>query len=123
VGVAPPPPRGPATGPRRAAMSPPAAAAPAAPTVAAGALPALTPAPPAKTAATPPVPPAASTPPARRPGLSGAVVPVEELCYRGDAALRRALELQPLLAEALARDEEALEALAEVFDLIRLGLE
>jgi hypothetical protein len=55
--------------------------------------------------------------------VPGPVVPIESLLYRGDAALRRALELQPQIERALAGNDAALDALAEVFDLIRLGLE
>lgn len=48
-------------------------------------------------------------------------VPIEELCYRGDGALRRALELRRPLEEALAAGREAGGLVQEIFDLIRLG--
>lgn len=51
------------------------------------------------------------------------VVSIENLCYRGEAALRRALELQPLVEQAVPGDAAAREAVDELFDLIRLGLE
>lgn len=50
-------------------------------------------------------------------------VPIERLLYRGDAALRRALELRPALEAALADQPDARAALDEVFDLIRSALE
>jgi HPt (histidine-containing phosphotransfer) domain-containing protein len=54
---------------------------------------------------------------------AGAVVPVEELQFSGDAALTRALELRPALDSALAGasgpDPGAL--IDEIFDLIALG--
>jgi hypothetical protein len=52
----------------------------------------------------------------------GPVVPIDDLVYSGEGALRRALEFQVDLEQALAGDDEALGKLSEVFDLIRLGL-
>lgn len=48
----------------------------------------------------------------------GDVVPIEELLYRGDAALRRALELRERV-EAPGGDADAL---AELFDLVELAM-
>jgi hypothetical protein len=42
--------------------------------------------------------------------------------YRGEAALRRALTLQPGLEQAISDDPDAREQLEELFDLIRLAL-
>lgn len=47
--------------------------------------------------------------------------PIENFVYSGDAALARALELGPVLEAALASDAEALQALEELLDLIRLA--
>ena len=52
----------------------------------------------------------------------GAVVPIEDLLYRGEAALRRALELRPALDRLVGTDAAARETVDELFDLIRLGL-
>ncbi|MFW6079271.1 MAG: hypothetical protein ACODAE_06605, partial [Gemmatimonadota bacterium] len=49
-------------------------------------------------------------------------VPIEDLVYRGEAALRRALELRPALEAAVEGDPDARERLDELFDLIRLAL-
>ncbi|MEX0907095.1 MAG: hypothetical protein WD054_02100 [Gemmatimonadota bacterium] len=49
------------------------------------------------------------------------VVPVEDLCYHGDAALARALELQDRVTRVAAHDPEAREAVDELFDLIRIA--
>jgi chemotaxis protein histidine kinase CheA len=51
------------------------------------------------------------------------IVDVRTLCYRGDAALRRALALRAQLDAAVARQPAARELVDEIFDLIRLGLE
>ncbi|HYE91695.1 MAG TPA: Hpt domain-containing protein [Terriglobales bacterium] len=52
-----------------------------------------------------------------------AVVPIEDLTYRGEAALRRALELRADLERAVAPDDRAArETLAELFDLVRLAM-
>lgn len=52
----------------------------------------------------------------------GDVVPIEDLLYRGEAALRRALELRPALDRLVGADAAARETVDELFDLIRLGL-
>lgn len=51
----------------------------------------------------------------------GPLVPLEDLCYSGEAALRRALELRPALEKALAEGRPPQDLLDEIFDLIRLG--
>jgi len=53
------------------------------------------------------------------------VVPVEDLLYRGEAALRRILELKPELqnaADSPSGGERLHDLLREVFDLVELGL-
>lgn len=50
------------------------------------------------------------------------VVPVEDLEYRGEAALARALELRPALEDAIVADEPVGPILEELFDLIGLGM-
>lgn len=55
-------------------------------------------------------------------GLSHEVIPVESVLYRGEAALRRALELESLLEAEVSPDSRAAELQEELFDLIRLGL-
>jgi chemotaxis protein histidine kinase CheA len=52
----------------------------------------------------------------------GEVVPIEELCYRGERALRRALELRSHLETLAGSDANARENVEELFDLIRLGI-
>jgi len=49
-------------------------------------------------------------------------VPITLLEYRGDAALRRALDLRPGLEGVVLDDPGAREQLEELFDLIRLAL-
>src|SRR5690606_26415891 len=49
------------------------------------------------------------------------VVPIATLVYRGAALVARAEQLRPILERALAGNEEALDALAELYDLIRQG--
>lgn len=49
------------------------------------------------------------------------VVPIATLVYRGAALVERAEQLRPILERALAGHEEALDALAELYDLIRQG--
>lgn len=56
------------------------------------------------------------------PGDPDAVVPIEQLCYEGERALRRALELRAALEQLAEHDTSARETVDEVFDLIRLGI-
>lgn len=63
-----------------------------------------------------------AVPVAAEPASDDDVVPIEAFWYRGEAALRRALELEPVVREATAADENARAAADEVFDLIRLAL-
>jgi hypothetical protein len=53
----------------------------------------------------------------------GNVIDIRVLCYRGSAALQRALELRSRFEAAVAADPDASELVDEVFDLIRLGLD
>jgi chemotaxis protein histidine kinase CheA len=48
---------------------------------------------------------------------------IEELEYRGQAALERAAQLHEPLVDAIVSDEAAGPLLDELFDLIRLGME
>jgi len=48
-------------------------------------------------------------------------VPIGELLYRGDRAVARASELRAVLEGSLGDDEEAAEALAELYDLMELA--
>ncbi|HEY8469048.1 MAG TPA: Hpt domain-containing protein [Longimicrobiales bacterium] len=70
-------------------------------------------------------PRAAAAAPGRTPEPAPAadVVPIEDLLYRGEAALRRALELRPAIERAVGADPAAREVVEELFDLIRLGLQ
>lgn len=71
----------------------------------------------------PPAPPQAPLPVAQP--LSSAtddVVPIEQFCYQGTAALKRALELRPQIEQLAAANPGARESIAEVFDLIQLGI-
>jgi chemotaxis protein histidine kinase CheA len=54
---------------------------------------------------------------------AGAEVAMEELEYRGEAALVRATQLRGPLEDAIAADEGTGPILDELFDLIRLGME
>jgi hypothetical protein len=55
-------------------------------------------------------------------GPDADVVPVESLLYRGEVALRRALDLREEVLAAVSADDPTLPALLhEVFDLIELG--
>jgi HPt (histidine-containing phosphotransfer) domain-containing protein len=58
------------------------------------------------------------------PTPADAIVPIEELLLRGDAALREALRLRPELDRLLDRSAPAAarELIAELFDLIELAL-
>jgi chemotaxis protein histidine kinase CheA len=49
------------------------------------------------------------------------VVPIEELEYRGDAALARAQELRGALDRVASHDPQARDAVDELFDLIRIA--
>lgn len=72
----------------------------------------------------PPAAPAASAPtaPAGATRAEEEIVPIESLCFRGSAALARALELKPDLHTAVAEGRpDALDLLEEVFDLVRLS--
>lgn len=51
------------------------------------------------------------------------LVPLDALVYDREGALRRALELQAVIARAVAADPAAREAADELFDLVRLALE
>jgi chemotaxis protein histidine kinase CheA len=81
------------------------------------------PPPPSTTVAQPsspaPAPPPMSAPPT--PSNDG-IVPIEQLCYSGESALRRALELAPQFEELAGDNSTARENVEELFDLIRLGI-
>ena len=54
---------------------------------------------------------------------AAAVVPIEDLLYRGPSALHRILELQAAVETAVPREQrEARESLDELFDLVRLAM-
>jgi chemotaxis protein histidine kinase CheA len=70
--------------------------------------------------------PAAFTP-AAAPATPGAsapdgIVPIEDLCYTGERAFRRALELAPDIENLAGDNSEARDHVEELFDLIRLGI-
>jgi hypothetical protein len=50
------------------------------------------------------------------------VVPIELLCFSGERALRRALELRSQIDRLAGQNAAARESLDELFDLIRLGI-
>jgi chemotaxis protein histidine kinase CheA len=50
------------------------------------------------------------------------IVPIEDLCFAGERALRRALELAPQMEELAGENSEARDYVEELFDLIRLGI-
>ena len=50
------------------------------------------------------------------------VVPIEELCYSGERAIRRAIELRPRLETLAGDDSDARDTVDELFDLLRLGI-
>ena len=52
----------------------------------------------------------------------GDVVPIERLCYSGERALKRALELKPEIDALAGTNQAAREKVEEVFALIRLGI-
>lgn len=66
----------------------------------------------------PPLVPAAASQPAPETGID-----VRELQYRGERALQRAAELRPILERMLADTRGGREALAELYDLLRLARE
>lgn len=71
----------------------------------------------------PPAPTRAPTPaPAQIVADAEGVVPIEQLQYSGERALRRALELRPQIEELAGTNSGARESVEEVFDLIRLGI-
>jgi chemotaxis protein histidine kinase CheA len=59
---------------------------------------------------------------ARAPLAAHEVVSIADLCYRGERALRRALELRPQFDSLAGNDAQARENVEELFDLIRLGI-
>lgn len=72
-----------------------------------------------------PAAPVTPTPPIARTSLTRSpddVVPIQQLLYARDSALKRALELKPQLEQLAEADSAARESLEEVFDLIRLGI-
>src|SRR5690606_13552468 len=83
----------------------------------------------------PPAAPAVQPPSAATPGASPVVpatasqpapetgIDVRELQYRGERALQRAAELRPILERMLADTRGGREALAELYDLLRLARE
>jgi len=114
----------PVVGVSRGAMAPPAAmaprAAPAAPAGAASPVVGVSPAAMAPFAGA--ASPVVAASPARPATSEPAPVPIAELEYHGQEALRRALTLRQGLEDALGDDPAARELLEELFDLIRLGL-
>jgi chemotaxis protein histidine kinase CheA len=48
-------------------------------------------------------------------------VPIEDLCYRGRAALDRVLELRGIVERATEQDPQARAAVDELFDLVRMA--
>jgi len=85
--------------------------------------PATTPDPAVTAQPAPAAPPApvAPVPAASAPDAEG-VVPIEQLQYAGEKALRRALELRTELERLAGNDAVGRESVEEVFDLIRLGI-
>lgn len=70
------------------------------------------------------LPGVASAPAATEPGpVPAEGVDVRELQYRGERALQRAAELRPVLERMLADTRGGREALAELYDLLRLARE
>jgi chemotaxis protein histidine kinase CheA len=79
--------------------------------------------------AAPPPLPQAPSPASQEAGAATAavaaddtIVAIEQLCYSGEPALRRALELRQQLETLAGEDSDARAAVEEVFDLIRLGI-
>src|SRR5690606_33869162 len=81
------------------------------------------PAPPAAPAPAASAPASAAMPLGRQVAAESEPVPIEQLQYRGEAALRRALELRPSLEAALRGRTAHLETLEELFDLMRMALD
>ncbi len=91
--------------------------------------------PPSSRASSAPVGPTFATDAEPAPGAPGSVSPrptpapptegvdVRELQYRGERALQRAAELRPVLERMLADTRGGREALAELYDLLRLARE
>jgi chemotaxis protein histidine kinase CheA len=75
---------------------------------------------PAEASPAPAVEPAAPT--AAEAAAAVKPVDIHALLYDGDAALRRALELRSRVERAVEHDPDALAAIDEVYDLIRLAL-
>lgn len=48
-------------------------------------------------------------------------VPIEDLCFRGDAAVARAQELRGIIDRVAGHDPQARDAVEELYDLIRLA--
>jgi hypothetical protein len=55
-------------------------------------------------------------------GTDGDAIAIDELAYSPEAALKRALELREVIARGAAGDADALAAIDELFDLIRIAL-
>jgi chemotaxis protein histidine kinase CheA len=68
------------------------------------------------------VPAAAAEPAAPAGARRDPTIEIASLIYDGEAALRRALELRSRVERAVEHDPDALAAVDEVFDLIRLAL-
>lgn len=73
--------------------------------------------------AAPPELDAPDTEPTARDPRSLPAMEIDELCYSGADALRRALELRAPIERAVAHDPVAQRAIVELFDLIRMALE
>ncbi|MEX2282504.1 MAG: hypothetical protein WEE89_08470 [Gemmatimonadota bacterium] len=102
------------------AANPAMAAAPAAITPALST--ASTPAASTPAASTPAASTSAATTPTTPSAAADGIVPIEDLCYTGERALRRALELAPEIENLAGDKSEARDYVEEVFDLIRLGI-
>jgi chemotaxis protein histidine kinase CheA len=69
-----------------------------------------------------PVPFARPNGPAPSAHSDTSVVPIEQLCFSGERALRRALELRSQLDQLADQNGVSRESMDELFDLIRLGI-
>jgi len=78
---------------------------------------------PAAASAMPPAEHPAAVPAQSPAAASSAGIDVRELQYRGERALQRAAELRPILERMLADTRGGREALAELYDLLRLARE